>query len=166
MDDGSITSDVFLDVMGNVAASVTIVTATHEGRHHGLTVSAFSSVSLDPPLVLVCIDKGSHSLPAISGAGGFTVNFLSSNAGQTAMLFASKSEDKFEEISHRPAVHPTAGPWLPEHSYAYFECETTHEVDAGDHIVFIGEVKGGQRVAPDLPLVYCRRQFADLGLES
>jgi len=104
-------NDLFLAVMRNIAASVTVVTATNEGRHHGLTVSAFSSVSLDPPIVLVCIDKSSTSLAALHAAGGFTINFLDAGAGEVAMQFASKDTDKFATISHSAPNLPNAGPY-------------------------------------------------------
>lgn len=155
-------NDFFLGVMRNVAASVTVVTATHEGRHHGLTVSAFASVSLDPPLVLVCIDKRSTSLPAIELSGGFTVNFLAGHATDVAMHFASKDEDKFAAIAHRAPTVGVAGPWLPDHVYAYFECETAETIDAGDHDVLIGRVLYGERVNLGQPLVYWDRGFVDL----
>ena len=165
MTDAAITDEVFLDVMGNLAASVTVVTATHEGRHYGLTVSAFSSVSRTPPLVLICIDKSSTSLEPIRAAAGFTVNFLAEGKDEAAMVFASRSEDKFEHVAHRHPELDVAGPWLPEVAMAYFECSMETEVEAGDHWVFIGRVHNGQRVDPAAPLVYCRRQFVPLGLD-
>jgi flavin reductase (DIM6/NTAB) family NADH-FMN oxidoreductase RutF len=155
-------NDFFLGVMRNVAASVTVVTASHQGRHHGLTVSAFSSVSLEPPLVLVCIDKQSTSLPAIQGSGGFTVNFLAAHAGPVAMHFASKDDDKFATVAHRAPTLGAAGPWLPDHAYAYFECETAEMIDAGDHDVVIGRVRYGERINLAEPLVYWDRAFVDL----
>jgi flavin reductase (DIM6/NTAB) family NADH-FMN oxidoreductase RutF len=164
--EAGITDEVFLDVMGNLAASVTVVTATHEGRHYGLTVSAFSSVSRMPPMVLVCIDKSSTSLEAIRSSGAFTVNFMAEGKADAAMVFASRSEEKFSQVAHRHAELESAGPWLPEDAMAYFECTTETEVEAGDHWVFIGRVHHGQRIDPAAPLVYCRRQFVPLGLES
>ena len=82
--------DVFRDIMSNFAASVTVVTGHTQGWHHGLTVSAFTSVSLDPPLVLICIDHASQSIKALRAAEGFTVNMLREGTGQVALRFASK----------------------------------------------------------------------------
>ncbi len=156
------TSDLFLAVMRNVAASVTVVTATHESSHYGLTVSAFSSVSLDPPLVLVCIDKLSSSFDAIKGAGGFTVNFLAADAEETAMHFASKNDDKFSAIAHRSPALDIAGPWLAEAVFAYFECEVVDTIDAGDHDVFVGKVHNGARINLEPPLIYWSGSFSRL----
>ncbi|HDH02814.1 MAG TPA: flavin reductase [Actinobacteria bacterium] len=153
------TSDLFLTVMRNVAATVTVVTATHDGKHYGLTVSAFSSVSLDPPLVLVCIDKRSSSFAAIKGAGGFTVNFLAADAEDTAMHFASKTEDKFASVAHRSPSMQVAGPWLAEAAFAYFECENVDIIDAGDHDVFVGRVHHGARINLEPPLMYWNGAF-------
>ena len=166
MSEVGITDEVFLDVMGNLAASVTVVTATHEGRHYGLTVSAFSSVSRTPPMVLVCIDKSSSSLEPMRAAGAFTVNFMAEGKADSAMVFASRSDDKFDQVAHRHSDLDSAGPWLPEDAMAYFECTIETEVEAGDHWVFIGHVRNGQRIDPAAPLVYCRRQFVPLGLKG
>ncbi len=159
----TIESDIYLATMSNVAATVTVVTTLEgDGSPTGLTVSAFSSVSLDPPLVLVCIGNESNSLPALLAAGGFTVNFLSEGAGSVAMAMASKSADKFYEVPWRPAQHPNSGPVLYEDVFAYFECETTESILAGDHTILIGEVTGGAYFDDHPPLVWHRRGFADL----
>ncbi len=156
------TQDAFLDIMSNFAASVTVVTSRHHGRDHGLTVSAFTSVSLDPPLVLVCIDHRSHSMDAMRGAGGFTVNMLREGTGEVAMRFASKEEDKFGDLAVREPEYGEAGLGLPEHAYAVLECRTVESVDAGDHLIFIGHVETAQRVDPGAPLMYWRRRFAEI----
>lgn len=156
------TEDVFLDIMSNFAASVTVVTSTHDGRDHGLTVSAFTSVSLDPPLVLVCVDYRSHSLEAMRAAGGFTVNLLREGTGDLAMSFASKGDDKFDDIAVIRPRYEEAGPGLPEHSYAVLECRTVDSIDAGDHLIFIGHVEYAARVDPGAPLIYWQRGFSKL----
>jgi len=153
----------FLTVMGNLAASVTVVT-TFDGdaRPTGLTVSAFSSVSLDPPLVLVCLAKDSSSLGAIRDRGGFTVNFLAAGTGDLALMMASKSDDRFLGIPYDEPATDVGGPILSESVYAYFECRLESEVDAGDHLVFLGQVEAGQFLAERDPLVYWRRGFAEV----
>lgn len=153
------------DIMSNFAASVTVVTSRHDGRDHGLTVSAFTSVSLDPPLVLVCIDNGSHSLDAMKAAPGFTVNMIREGLGDAAMKFASKDDDKFSSFATREPVYEGAGLTLPEQSFAVLECRTTQAVDAGDHIVFIGEVVNASRIDPGAPLMYWRRRFARISAD-
>lgn len=166
LEPAAIDDAAFLDVMGNVAATVTVVTASHEGQHYGLTVSAFSSVSRTPPLVLVCIDKGSNSLDALRASGGFTVNFLAEGTGDAAMTFASRANDKFGQVSHRSPCHDVAGPVLADHAVAYFECSIEQEIDAGDHWVFIGRVLHGEKLDERAPLVYWRRNFVPVAIDG
>ena len=154
--------DIFRDIMSNFAASVTIVTSYAEGRHHGLTVSAFTSVSLEPPLVLICIDHRSHSIDALRIAGGFTVNMLREGTEETALGFASKDPDKFAGLAAAPPEYEGAGLRLPEHSYACLECRTIESVEAGDHTIFIGHVENAFRGAPARPLLYWNRSFSRL----
>ena len=154
---------LFRDIMACFPTGVAIVTAQGAGdRPRGLTLSAFCPVSLDPPLVLVCIDKTSNTLPALLAAGGFTVNFLAGGREHLAVLYASKAEGKFEGIPWRPAPVPEGGPILYEDSAAYAVCVTQRALEAGDHWVFIGEVREGEVLAGRLPLVYHRRAFIEL----
>lgn len=148
--------------MSNFAASVTVVTSYAEGRHHGITVSAFTSVSLEPPLVLICIDHRSHSIEALRIAGGFTVNMLREGTDETALRFASKDPDKFAGLAAAPPEYEAAGLRLPEHSYACLECRTIESVEAGDHTIFIGHVENAFRCAPARPLLYWNRSFSRL----
>ena len=150
--------------MGNVAASVTIITTfDQQSRPTGLTVSAFSSVSLDPQLVSVCIGKESSSLGAIRDRGGFTVNFLAAGTGDLAMAMASKSDDKFVNVDYDPPLSEVAGPVLRSAVFSYFECEIESDIEAGDHVIFIGRVVGGEFVEEREPLIYWRRGFAGMG---
>ena len=154
--------DMFRDIMSNFAASVTVVTSFAEDRHHGLTVSAFTSVSLDPPLVLICIDHASHSIEALRAAGGFTVNLLREGTAETALKFASKDPDKFDGLAVITPEYEGAGLRLPEISYACLECRTVESVEAGDHTIFIGRVEHAVRYDPARPLLYWQRSFPRL----
>lgn len=157
-------ADTFLNTMSNVAATVTVVTTTDgNGVHAGLTVSAFSSVSLDPPLVLVCVGKDSNTLDPLLSNGGFTVNFMSSGADGVAMRLASRSDDKFSGLElYQPEVKG-AGPVLVDETFAYFACRTRQEIDAGDHWILLGHVAEAEvQTEPDHPLVYHRRSFVRL----
>ena len=151
--------DLFRDIMSNFAASVTVVTSFSGERHHGLTVSAFTSVSLDPPLILICIDHSSHSTGALRVAGGFTVNMLREGTAEMALKFASKHPDKFAGLAAVAPEHEGAGLRLPEQSYACLECRTLEMVEAGDHTIFIGHVENAIRYDPARPLLYWQRDF-------
>lgn len=154
---------VFLSTMGNVAATVTVVTTYAEhGQPLGLTVSAFSSVSLDPPIVLVCIDKSAQSLPALLERSGFTINFLLQGHGEVAMQMASRSENKFEGVEFSEPSSDVAGPILRDCSFAYFECRTRETIDAGDHWVLLADVTAGAHPNEGDPLVYFNRSFVHL----
>src|ERR1700704_2893521 len=99
-------ADLFRDLLSSYPAGVTVVTAFDaDGKPRGLTLIAFCGVSLDPPLVLVCVDRSSNTLPAIQHCGGFTVNIIGSHSPHVARLMATKAGDKFEKIAwRRPAL--------------------------------------------------------------
>jgi flavin reductase (DIM6/NTAB) family NADH-FMN oxidoreductase RutF len=158
-----IAPDLFREVMACFPTGVAVVTARDAGeRPRGLTISAFCPVSLDPPLVLVCIDKTSNTLPALQAAGGFTVNFLAGGREHLAVLYASKREEKFDGIGWRLPATPQGGPILHQDSAAYAVCITRQSIEAGDHWIFVGEVREGEVVPERLPLLYHRRAYVDL----
>lgn len=158
---GTVDPDVFREIMSGFPAGVTVVTAYDEdGAARGLTVSAFCSVSLSPPLVLVCVDKGSDTLPAIQATDAYTVNFLADGHEELAMRFASKSAGKFDGLSHGPPEHSEGGPILDEDCSAYVVCRVWQTLEAGDHWVFVGRVEDGAFNEGPAPLVYGEKRFA------
>ena len=151
--------DVFRQVMGALASGVAVVTTIdNDGRPRGLTTTAVTSVSLDPPLLLVCVGRQSRTLPALQRAGRFTVNLLESRFSAVALHFASRLEDKFADVAWRPGANDC--PVLHEHALAWAECHTESEVDAGDHVVFVGRVHDGDLAGIGLsPLTYFRGRY-------
>jgi flavin reductase (DIM6/NTAB) family NADH-FMN oxidoreductase RutF len=157
-------AELYRRLLSDFPAGVTVVTAFDElGEPRGLTLIAFCGVSLDPPLVLVCVDRGSNTLPAIRHSGGFTVNFISSRSDHVARLMATKSADKFERIPWVAPSLPEGGPVLHEDAAAHIVCRTWQAVEAGDHWIFIGEVVEGATAEDRQPLVFHRRGFKELG---
>jgi flavin reductase (DIM6/NTAB) family NADH-FMN oxidoreductase RutF len=155
--------EVFLAAMSNVAASVAAVTAYDPEKHPvGLTVSAFAAVSLDPQLVLACIDQNSNTLQPIRASGGLTLNLLSEGSAHVASALASKDQQKFDRIPYGMPESPKAGPVLVDDAFAYFECELADVMEAGDHVVAIGRVTSGRMIDDRKPLVYWRRGFMSL----
>lgn len=153
----------YLAVLSNVASSVAAVTAYDLKRNPvGLTVNAFASVSLDPQLVLACIDLHSNTLQPVRASGGFTLNFLSEGSARVASTLASKDQEKFGQIPHATPESPKAGPILVDDAFAYFECELAEVVEAGDHVVVIGHVTTGSVMDDRKPLVYWRRSFMSI----
>jgi flavin reductase (DIM6/NTAB) family NADH-FMN oxidoreductase RutF len=160
MDQTSIDPGRFKDLMANVAATVTVVTAPSDDGPVGITVSAFTSVSADPPIVLICIDKVAGSLAQMLGAPGFTVNFMPEGTEDTAMVFATRGADKFGAVVWSEPQDDVAGPVLAE-AFQVLECKTVERTEVGDHWVIYGQVVG-ERGDAAVPLVYFNRNFAKL----
>jgi flavin reductase (DIM6/NTAB) family NADH-FMN oxidoreductase RutF len=108
----------------------------------------------------MCIDKQSNTLPAITGSGGFTVNFLASGREALARLFASKADDKFRNVLWEPASIAEGGPVLRFDSAAHAVCRLQQKLAAGDHWILVGEVVDGAVYPDRTPLLYGRRTYA------
>jgi 4-nitrophenol 2-monooxygenase / 4-nitrocatechol 4-monooxygenase, reductase component len=149
----------FRHVLGHFATGVTIIsTCDADGRPTGLTASAFSSVSLDPPLILVCVDHKSQSYPALRDRGRFAVNVLGHDQEHVSRRFATTRLDKFDEIPHRISE---LGLPLVEGALAQLECTTVNAHVAGDHTIFVGRVEAA-RVLGEHPLLYFRGKYQRL----
>jgi flavin reductase (DIM6/NTAB) family NADH-FMN oxidoreductase RutF len=152
--------DEFRKVLGHFASGVTVITTCDsEGRPTGLTASAFTSVSLDPPLVLVCVSHKSQSYPAIVERGRFAVNFLRREQEDVSRRFATSRLDKFEGVPHR--VSELGLPLLTE-ALAHVECVIVNTHVEGDHTVFIGRVENSG-TTDGMPLMYYRGKYDSLG---
>jgi flavin reductase (DIM6/NTAB) family NADH-FMN oxidoreductase RutF len=151
--------DTFVEIMASYPAGVAVVTTLDtDGTPRGLTTTAVSSVSAEPPLLLVCVDLTSRTLPALRAGGRFVVNFLREGRSELARLFASKAEDKFAGVEWRPSA--TGMPVLEADALAWAECVTVHEIEPGDHVVLLGQVEVGESAADeDAPLMYYRRSW-------
>lgn len=150
----------FRRILGHWATGVAIATARGpDGAPCGLTANAFSSLSLDPPLVLVCVERSADTHDCIRAAGTFAINILDESAERLARRFGmDEMTDKFEGVAYR--VGTTGAPLL-ENALAWMECRLHAEHPGGDHTIFIGEVVGGDaRVA--VPLLYYRSGYGGL----
>jgi flavin reductase (DIM6/NTAB) family NADH-FMN oxidoreductase RutF len=152
--------DEFIASVAAFPTGVTIVTTLDEGGTAcGLTCNAFMSVSADPPLVVVSVDKTSNTLPALRSTRRFVVNFLAAGREELALLCASKRTDKFVEIAWR-ASEQHGLPILHEDSVAHARCDLVQEVEAGDHVLLLGHVQEVSPPDPDaVPLLYFRRTY-------
>jgi flavin reductase (DIM6/NTAB) family NADH-FMN oxidoreductase RutF len=157
-------ADVFKAVLGRWASGVTIVTSAARERIHGMTVSAFSSVSLDPPLVLVCADKTSITNELIAESGVYAAHILSDDQQALSNKFASKKDEhrRFEDVDWK--TMKTGAPILPG-CLAVLDCRVTDGHDAGDHIVYVGYVEAAQ-YDDEAPLVYYEGAYRDLAPKS
>jgi len=149
----------FFAIMSAFPSGVAIVTTIDaEGRPKGLTCTATCSLSAEPPLLLVCFDRKSSTLPAARHTRRFVVNYLLAGRGELSNRFASREQERWTDVAWRPT--PCGLPWLHADSLAYAECSLVQEVDGGDHVILIGRVDGGQPPAPGTqPLMYFRRGY-------
>jgi len=158
----SITPEAFRDALRHVPAGVTIVTIKAGDAAHGLTVSAFASVSPEPPLILVCIDHRhhAHDLLQVEGAS-FAVNILREDQSELSNRFAYlKTEDRFAAGDWRTAV--TGAPVLGD-ALAWLDCTVFCHARAGTHTVYVGEVQASSVTAADQPpLIYWNRAYRRL----
>jgi flavin reductase (DIM6/NTAB) family NADH-FMN oxidoreductase RutF len=156
-------NDTFTSIMGAFPAGVAVITTVDEhGLPKGLTTTAVSSVSADPPLLLVCVARTSRTLSALQHTQRFVVNFIESGFEEICTLFASRAEDKFEGLAW-DSSHGGL-PYLPEHTVAWAECEVEREIEAGDHVIFIGRIEAGEaHPAQKQPVVYFRREYGIIG---
>jgi flavin reductase (DIM6/NTAB) family NADH-FMN oxidoreductase RutF len=156
----SLDQDEFRSVLGRFATGVTVVTvADKQGRDYGMTVTAFSSLSLEPPLVLVCIDHDASILPAFASASHFVVNVLAAHQEAIARRFSvPDAEQRFEGLGF---TRGQTGPAVLEDVLASIECRVVQSVVSGDHTIFMGEAEAAN-VRQDTPLLYYRGGYSQL----
>jgi flavin reductase (DIM6/NTAB) family NADH-FMN oxidoreductase RutF len=144
--------------MSHFASGVTVVTTEHAGRQYGMTVASFASLSLRPPLVLICIEKSVKTHEAIVAAGKFGVSILSAAQADISSRFASRSEDKFSGIK---TDRGGLGIPLIADALTTLECELRDRFPGGDHTIFVGEVvKSVTREG--IPLLYFRSGYHEM----
>jgi flavin reductase (DIM6/NTAB) family NADH-FMN oxidoreductase RutF len=149
----------FRDTVGAFPTGVTIVTARGDDGPAGLTTNAFASVSLDPPLVLVCFDNASRTLPVVREARRFAVNILRAGQEDLAAVFASKrvAAEKFAAVTHAEAH----GVPVLDHALAWMVCDVQQLVPAGDHTIGLAAVCALERFDGE-PLLFWRGDYRGL----
>jgi flavin-dependent trigonelline monooxygenase, reductase component len=156
----SVSREQFRKVLGHFATGVTVVTTRihSTGEPWGFTVNSFTSVSLDPLLVLVCVDHNSESSRAMAGAVYFAVNFLSEEQQELSRLFASKAADRFRNVAYSEGAH---GSPMIEGCLGFVECKKVATHNHGDHAILIGEVLEAHARSGE-PLLYFRSAYRRL----
>ena len=152
--------DTFRSVLGRFASGVTVVTARDKDeRDHGMTVSAFCSVSLAPPLVLVCVEHSASSRPVLLESSHFAVSVLAVDQEPLSRRFAGIDEmQRFDGVGYTRGV---TGAALLDDALAHIECRRYAHHEAGDHTIVIGEVEAAV-AQPGSPLLYYRGGYTQL----
>ncbi len=153
----------FRNALGCFPTGVTVITAYDEKNHEpvGMTANSFSSVSLDPPLVLWSVARNANSFDAFNKAARFTIHVLHSGQKNLSTLFATKDIDKFTDLPH--TVGAGKVPLLDDYM-ARFECKTEHRHDGGDHVILIGRVIAFDRKNLQ-PLGFYQGRYAQIAVE-
>jgi flavin reductase (DIM6/NTAB) family NADH-FMN oxidoreductase RutF len=156
-------SELFRQVMGQFATGVTIVTAVDGDEPVGVAANSFTSVSLDPPLVLFCVARSSSTWPRIERARKFAVNILGEHQEEVSRLFAQRGVDRFAQVDWHEGL---GGSPVLHDTMAYLDCEFWAEYDGGDHIIVVGRVLdlGVSRDAG--PLLFFRGQYRRISAEG
>jgi flavin reductase (DIM6/NTAB) family NADH-FMN oxidoreductase RutF len=155
----SIDANEYRRIISCFATGVTVVTTAVDGWLHGMTANALTSVSLDPLLLLVCVEKTAHAHEQFEGAGRFAVNILADDQQAISDLFAVSAEPQeghLRDVDYR--LSPRGTP-LIDGCLAYLECEVADRCPGGDHTIFIGAVVDGEVLRDAPPLLYHRSTY-------
>jgi flavin reductase (DIM6/NTAB) family NADH-FMN oxidoreductase RutF len=133
--------DFFRQVMGHFATGVTVVTTRSYETPAGLTINAFCSVSLNPPLILICVDLASATRPVISKSGVFAVNTLADNQEYLSRCFATPSAERYEGFCHASYHVAATGAPIIDDTLAFLDARVVAEYPGGDHAIFLGQVE-------------------------
>jgi len=151
----------FRRAMGRFATGVTLITTRLDDELHGMTANAVTSLSLDPMMVLVCVDKTADTHDILSRAGVFAVNILNRNQALLSDRFAKKEFDGAHGLDEVPHGFAVTGSPIIEGAIAYLDCRTAMEHHGGDHTIFIGEVLEAKELNDDEPLVFYRGKYGE-----
>jgi flavin reductase (DIM6/NTAB) family NADH-FMN oxidoreductase RutF len=150
----------FRRVMGHFPTGVSVITTVHDGELHGMTANSFTSVSLDPMLVLACLSCGARTALAIQSAGHFAVNILAEDQEEVSQRFAKPGQDHFEGLD---VIRGHRGLPLIPGALAYLVCAVDDVVQAGDHDIVLGRVEDCQASRNGVnPLVFFKGTYSKL----
>ena len=154
-------SRAFREALGNFPTGVAVVTAgqADQQAHIGITVNSFTSVSLDPPLVLWCMDRRSYRHDIFADAAGFTVSILGTGHQEVSSRLARPGEHALDGIA---LLATELGPPALADSLAVFECVTEQKLEGGDHTIFLGRVVRFSRPSDSAPLIFFRGRYSAL----
>ena len=149
-------------IIGQFATGVTVLTTANDGLLHGMTANAITSVSLEPPLLLVCIDKAAHSHEQFTQSGRFTVNILAEDQQEVSKIFAATSEPEQGRLQGVAFPLDANGVPLIVGCLAYIECAVADQFEGGDHTIFIGSVEDAAVAGEAAPLLFYQGKYRRL----
>ena len=144
------------EALGSFATGVTVITTRVDGQLYGLTANSFTSVSLAPPVLLFCIGRARRCYDAFAFTDSFTINVLNSTQRGLSDRFATSGDDKWRELRY---VEDALGNVMFPDAAAVFSCAKRQTIEAGDHMIVLGEVVRFHQNTTVDPLVYCRSQY-------
>ena len=154
----------YRSIIGHFPTGVTVITTAAGEEMQGMTANAVTSLSLDPLLVLVCIDKDSHTHRVLEHGGVFAVNILGEHQEEVSRLFARHAEPELGSLRGQRFVLGETGAPILEDCLAFLECRVAYVHEGGDHSIFLGEVVDGRVMRADVdPLVFFRGRYHALG---
>lgn len=159
----SMDSRAFRNALGCFPTGVAVITAAGSDSHFGITVNSFTSVSLDPPLLLWCMDRRSRRHDVFARASGFTVSILGTDHKEVSSRLARPGEHSLDDIA---LIETELGPPALADSLAVFECAAEKKIEAGDHTILLGRVLRFSCPSASAPLVYFRGKYSALDQNS
>jgi len=157
-----VSPDELRNAMRQWASGVTVVAAQYQGARHGMTVSSFTSVSLDPPLVLISLERGSRTHSLLEQSGYFGVTLLCSDQIEISQRFAGGVPDGQDRFAGLQTFTLASGAPLLSDGLSFFDCKVVSTYQAGTHTVFIGEVLAVQEASSGRPLLHYNRAYMEL----
>ena len=152
----------FRHVMGRFATGVTVVTTRLGDESHGMTANAVTSVSLEPLLVLVCVDRAADSHDILAQAGVFALNILSQEQEDMSVHFAKKETEGAHRLDGIPHHFGATGSPIVEGCLAYLDCRVVARHPGGDHTLFVGEVVDAGQISDEGPLIFYQGRYEQL----
>ncbi len=154
-----VTKDEFRSALSEFATGVTVITTLdNDGEPHSMTANAFTSVCLDPPIILVCIAHGTHTYGYVENGQRFGVNFLNRDQQELGAYFAKKPEDRTGDVKHSFSKSNEGLPVLDDCT-VFFDCDVVGSHVYGDHTIFLAEVKEIRRNESDAPLMFYKSRW-------
>jgi 3-hydroxy-9,10-secoandrosta-1,3,5(10)-triene-9,17-dione monooxygenase reductase component len=152
----------FRSIIGHLATGVTVITSAAGDELQGMTANAVTSVSLNPVMMLVCVDKGTHTHRVLEKGGVFTVNILGEHQEDVSRLFAKRAEPEIGSLRGQPFRLGETGSPILEDCLAFIECRVAEVLTGGDHSIFLGEVVNEGVVSDVKPLLFFRGKYVGM----